>query len=391
MTHTASIIGAGPAGLMAAELLATHGVQVTLYERQASVARKFLMAGRGGLNVTHSEPLPRFLARYTNAAPWLTPYIEAFPPEAVGAWCKGLGIETFTGTSGRVFPVEMKASPLLRAWLNRLNGLGVQFITRATWTGWDQSGALTFQGSSPTRPDVTILAVGGASWPRLGSDGSWATLLPGTELAPFKPANCGFLYNWSAHFAARFAGQPLKRITATIGPHTLPGELMITASGIEGGAIYALSAPLRDAIEQSGTALLQLDLRPDLTREALAAKLGGSESLSTRLRKAGLAPVAVGLVQELRHRGNETPLADLIKALPLHLTATAGLARAISTAGGIKRSELTPDLMLRARPGIFAAGEMLDWDAPTGGYLLQACFALGRAAGQGALKFLAGL
>ncbi len=385
----AAIIGAGPAGLMASEQLAQAGIAVTLYERLPSPARKFLMAGRGGLNLTHSEPLPQFLARYGAASAWLAPFIEAFPPEALGAWCKGLGIETFVGTSGRVFPRDMKATPLLRAWLKRLGGLGVTLVTRATWTGWDATGALTFEGAPAIAPDVTILALGGASWPRLGSDGSWVAALAGIATTPFKPANCGVLHHWSAHFITRAAGLPLKRIVASTGGQAAAGEITITRTGLEGGAIYALSPPLRAQIEQSGQALLRLDLRPSLTLEALAAKLGGSESLATKLRKAGLSSAAAALVQELRHRGSNAPIPELVKALPLTITGMAGLERAISSAGGVKRTELTPDLMLRARPGVFLAGEMLDWEAPTGGYLLQACFATGRAAGQGALRWLA--
>jgi uncharacterized flavoprotein (TIGR03862 family) len=385
----AAIIGAGPAGLMAAETLARAGIAVTLYERQAAPARKFLMAGRGGLNLTHSEPLPQFLSRYGAAQAWLAPFIEAFPPEAVGAWCKGLGIETFVGSSGRVFPRDMKASPLLRAWLKRLGELGVKLVPRATWTGWDETGALRFAGAPSITPTVTILALGGASWPRLGSDGRWMAALTGIATTPFKPANCGVLHHWSPQFINRFAGQPLKRLIASTAGHTAPGEITITRTGLEGGAIYALSAPLRAHLETTGHALLQLDLRPDLPRETLAAKLSGSESLATKLRKAGLSPPAAALVQELRHRGSNAPIADLVKALPLTITGLAGLERAISSAGGVKRTELTPDLMLRARPGVFLAGEMLDWEAPTGGYLLQACLATGKAAGQGALRWLA--
>ena len=375
---------------MAAEVMAQAGLAVTLFERMPSVGRKFLMAGRGGLNITHSESLPRFLARYGAAEAWLAPWLAAFPPEAVREWCAGLGQPTFVGSSGRVFPNVMKASPLLRAWIRRLESLGVKFFTRAEWTGWDAHGRLRFADGATHEADSVVLALGGASWPRLGSTGGWTALLPDVEISPLRPANCGFTVGWSAHFAEKFAGTPLKRITLSCGDVTVPGELMITKDGIEGGAVYAVSALAREMIARDGTAELRLDLRPDFSAEALAARLagGGSESLSTRLRKrAGLSPVAIGLVQEARHAGVEAPLAGLIKSLPLRLLAPSGLERAISTAGGIKLTELDEHLMLRRHPGVFVAGEMLDWEAPTGGYLLQACLATGRAAGQGVLNW----
>ena len=386
----AAVIGGGPAGLMAAEVMAQAGLAVTLFERMPSVGRKFLMAGRGGLNITHSEPLPRFVARYGAAADWLTPWLAEFPPEAVREWCAGLGQSTFVGSSGRVFPNVMKASPLLRAWIRRLESLGVKLVTRAEWTGWDAHGRLRFADGATHDADAVVLALGGASWPRLGSTGGWTALLPDVEIAPLRPANCGFTVGWSAHFAEKFAGTPLKRITLACGDVTVPGELMITKDGIEGGAVYAVSALAREMIARDGSATLSLDLRPDFSAEALAARLagGGSESLSTRLRKrAGLSPVTIGLVQEARHAGVEAPLAGLIKSLPLRVLAPSGLERAISTAGGIKLTELDENLMLRRHPGVFAAGEMLDWEAPTGGYLLQACLATGRAAGQGVLNW----
>jgi uncharacterized flavoprotein (TIGR03862 family) len=391
-TPSVAVIGGGPAGLMAAETIAAGGRAVTLFERMPSVGRKLLMAGRGGLNLTHSEPAQKFGARYGEASSWMAPYLAAFPPAALRDWCDGLGQQTFVGSSGRVFPKAMKASPLLRAWLKRLEGLGVRFITRAQWAGWDEAQNLRFVDGSVFAADATVLALGGASWPRLGADGGWAASLPEIAIAPLRPANCGFCVGWSAHFAERFAGQPLKRITLTCAGQTVPGELMITAEGIEGGAVYALSALARELIARDGTAELHIDLRPDMGAEALSARLagGGRESLSNVLRKrAGLSPVAVGLVQEARHAGLEMKLAELIKALPVRLTAPASLARAISTAGGIERTALDEHLMLRRRPGVFAAGEMLDWEAPTGGYLLQACLATGRAAGQGVLDWLA--
>ncbi len=390
-TLSIAVIGGGPSGLMAAETMAAAGLAVTVFERMPSLGRKFLMAGRGGLNITHTEPAERFLRRYGEAAGWLAPYIAAFPPSALREWCDGLGQPTFVGSSGRVFPTAMKASPLLRAWLRRLEGQGVQFVTRAQWAGWDEQGQLRFADGSGFKADAIVLALGGASWPRLGSDGGWAALLPDVAIAPLRPANCGFHAGWSAHFAQRFAGQPLKRVSVTCAGQTLPGELMITAEGVEGGAIYAVSALARELIARDGVAELQIDLRPDMSAEALAARLagGGRESLSNILRKrAGLSPVAIGLVQEAKHAGLALPLATLIKALPLRLTATAGLARAISTAGGIALDEFDQNLMLRRHPGVFAAGEMLDWEAPTGGYLLQACLATGRAAGVGVLAWL---
>jgi hypothetical protein len=349
------------------------------------------MAGRGGLNITHSEPAQKFIARYGTAAGWMAPYLAAFPPAALREWCEGLGQPVFVGSSGRVFPTAMKASPLLRAWLKRLEGLGVRFVTRAQWTGWDEARTLRFADGSGFAADAVVLALGGASWPRLGADGGWTALLPDVAVAPLRPANCGFKTAWSAHFAQRFAGQPLKRITLSCGEASVQGELMITADGVEGGAVYALSALAREMIARDGVAELRIDLRPDMDAEALAARLagGGRESLSNVLRKrAALSPVAIGLVQEAKHAGLELPLTALIKNFPLRLTATAGLARAISTAGGIALSELDEQLMLRRHPGVFAAGEMLDWEAPTGGYLLQGCMATGRAAGQGVLAWL---
>jgi uncharacterized flavoprotein (TIGR03862 family) len=319
--------------------------------------------------------------------------LAMFPPEALVAWCEGLGQPTFVGTSGRVFPRAMKASPLLRAWLRRLEGLGMRLITRASWTGWNAAGELTFGNGAHFAADATVLALGGASWPRLGADGGWTALLPDVAIAPLRPANCGFVVDWSPVFRGRHAGAPLKRIALSFGERRVRGEAVITAEGIEGGAIYALAAPLREAIASDGSALLHVDLRPDLTQTALTERLApprGGASLSNVLRKrAGLAPVAIGLMQEALHAGDSNqPLAELVKALPLRLTAPFGLARAISTAGGIALAELDERLMLRRRPGVFAAGEILDWEAPTGGYLLQGCMATGVAAGRGVLDWL---
>jgi uncharacterized flavoprotein (TIGR03862 family) len=364
-------------------VLATAGARVTLYDAMARPGRKFLLAGRGGLNLTHSEPLERFLARY--ACPEIEPHIRAFPPADLIAWCEGLGQAVFVGSSGRVFPKAMKASPLLRAWLRRLEGLGVAFHPRARWGGFGEGRALRFEGFEVT-PDAAVLALGGASWPQMGSDGAWVAAFAPGDVAPLEPANMGFRVGWSAPFAERFAGTPLKRVALSLGGRSWRGEAMVTRSGLEGGLIYAVGAALRAACPVTVT----LDLRPDLDHAALAARLGaGAQSLSTRLRRAGLAPVAIGLVQEAVHAGAPRgDLAALVKALPLTLAAPMGLARAISTAGGLRWSALDAALMLRARPGIFCAGEMLDWEAPTGGYLLQGCFATGRAAALGALAFL---
>lgn len=395
----AVVVGAGPAGLMAAERLAGRGFAVTVYDRMPSPARKFLLAGRGGLNLTHSEPLERLLDRYGFARPALEPAIRAFSSEWLIDWCHGLGVETFVGTSGRVFPKALKASPLLRAWLRRLEAQGVRFALRRRWTGWTPDGALAFEGPDGTetaRPAATVLALGGASWPRLGADGSWTGPLDaaGVALSPLRPANCGFVVPWSDVFVGRFAGEPLKRAGLSFEGATARGEAMITADGIEGGLIYALSAQLRDAIARDGVARPTLDLRPDLSLDQLAAKLAaprGSRSLSTHLRKAAaLSPVAATLLREAGPPPSEpAALAARIKALPLTLTAPKDIARAISTAGGVALPELDEAFMLKARPGVFLAGEMLDWEAPTGGYLLQACFATGAAAGDGAADRLA--
>ncbi|WP_284417876.1 MULTISPECIES: TIGR03862 family flavoprotein [unclassified Bradyrhizobium] len=399
-----AVIGAGPAGLMAAEVLAEGGAAVTVYDAMPSVARKFLMAGRGGLNLTHSEELPAFLPRYREAAAWLTPAIRAFPPQRLRDWCQALGEPTFVGSSGRVFPTAMKASPLLRAWLRRLAAQGVRVELRHRWTGWDSKARLTFEtaaGPSAVTADATVLALGGASWPRLGSDGGWVSRLTakGVAIAPLRPANCGFTAAWSDIFRDRFEGQPLKSIALSFADRSVRGEAVVTRDGIEGGAVYALSAELREAIAVDGAASLHVALRPDLATADLVRRLSaprGKQSFSNVLRKAlQLSPVAIGLLQEAaKAQGlslsslSPDRLAALINAVPVKLTGTAGLARAISSAGGIAREELDADFMLKRLPGIFAAGEMLDWEAPTGGYLLQASFATGAAAGKGVLKRL---
>jgi uncharacterized flavoprotein (TIGR03862 family) len=392
----AAIVGGGPAGLVAAEVLARAGVAVTVYDRMPSVGRKLLMAGRGGLNLTHSEEFERFLSRYAEARPQLRPLIEAFRPEDLRAWCEGLGQETFVGSSGRVFPKAFKASPLLRAWLQRLEALNVRFALRHRWQGWDEDGALVFTDAAGepvrTQPDATILALGGASWPRLGSDGTWADLLAqrGIPVRPLRPANMGFTLPWSP-FMRRHEGEPLKRIALAFEGTTVRGEAIVTADGIEGGAVYALSGPLRDAVEQRGSATVHVDLRPDVSHEILVPKLAAprkGQSASTFLRKAaGLSPVGIGLLREASPALPSEPeaLARLIKAVPLTLAGTQSLDRAISSAGGVPFGELDAHLMLRRMPGVFVAGEMLDWEAPTGGYLLQATFATGIAAARGVL------
>jgi uncharacterized flavoprotein (TIGR03862 family) len=398
MKKTAAVIGAGPAGLAAAEVMAEAGLDVTIHERMASPARKLLMAGRGGLNLTHVEEFSRFLTRYGAAAKQMRPFLDAFGPQDLRDWCAGLGQETFVGTSGRVFPKSFKASPLLRAWLRRLDALGVKIHLRHDFRGFDQNVALFDTPEGPLRieADVTVLALGGASWPRLGADGSWVAPLAEAGLAssPLRPANCGLLIGWSDFFAQKFQGQPLKNIALRCGARLVRGEAMITRRGLEGGAVYALSGELRDIFARDGEAEIGVDLRPDVAEEILAHKLAwprGKQSLSNFLRKAaGLTPAGVALLRESGPLP-ETPegLAARIKALPLRISGVSGLERAISTAGGIEWDALDAGLMAKNRPGLFLAGEMLDWEAPTGGYLLTACFATGRAAGKAAAAFAA--
>jgi len=399
-----AIIGAGPAGLMAAEVLAQGGARVTVYDAMPSAGRKFLMAGRGGLNLTHSEALPAFFACYGAATPRLAAAVEAFPPNALRAWSEELGQPTFVGSSGRVFPKAFKASPLLRAWLRRLDSIRVQFKLRHRWTGWNDAGQLLFQTPDGKRfvdARATVLALGGASWPRLGSDGAWVETLAAKRVTipPLRPANSGFTVAWSDIFRDRFEGHPLKGVALSFGAHSVRGEVMVTRAGLEGGAVYALSADLREAIASSGQATLRIALRPDLEIQDLIARLSrprGRQSLSNFLRKAAhLPPVAIGLLQEAAFASGMSlspqaapSLAGLINAVPIELNGIAPIARAISTAGGISFDELDTDFMIHRLPGVFAAGEMLDWEAPTGGYLLQASFATGAAAGRGVLKWL---
>lgn len=401
--NSAAVIGGGPAGLMAAEVLARGGAAVTIYDQMTSLGRKFLLAGRGGLNLTHSEDLAQFLTRYGKADPLLRSAIEAFPPQALRAWADSLGQATFVGSSGRVFPTSLKTSPLLRTWLLRLGNLGVAVQLRHRWEGWHDDGSLRFitEGKEQrVRPDITVLALGGASWPRLGSDARWAALLQarGIVVTPLRPANCGFIAAWSEALR-RFEGHPLKRIALAFAGRSVRGEAMITRDGLEGGAVYALSSPIRDAIERDGEATIDIDLLPDANAAKLAERLSGprgKQSLSNFLRKVThLSPAALSLTREAAMvKGlslsalNALELAGLIKSVPVRLIGVQPIARAISTAGGVNFSELDAHFMLRRQPGVFVAGEMLDWDAPTGGYLLQACFATGVAAARGALAWL---
>jgi uncharacterized flavoprotein (TIGR03862 family) len=401
----AAIIGGGPAGLMAADVLSQYGFEITLFERMPSVGRKFLLAGRGGLNLTHSEPIELFMSRYGSARLHLEKAIAAFSPEDLRRWCEGLGQSTFVGSSGRIFPYVMKASPLLRAWLKRLLGRGVVIKTRHLWTGWDAEKRLTFTDQSSCQADVTLLALGGMSWPQLGSDGGWLPLLPDCAITPFSPANGGMLVNWSETFKTRFAGQPLKSVALTCAGETLRSEIMISLTGLEGTGIYAMGPLLRKEL-LSGPSLLHLDLRPDVSTEALEARFlkttkagRRKESFSNFLRKAtGLSPPAIGLVHEcafaIGRPASSLPLHELcglIKAAPVLIKGTAPIARAISTAGGLCFSNLDERWMLRPYKGVFVAGEMLDWEAPTGGYLLQACLATGWAAAHGIVDYMGSL
>jgi uncharacterized flavoprotein (TIGR03862 family) len=394
-----AIVGAGPAGLIAAEKLAERGHGVTVYDQMPTPARKFLLAGRGGLNLTHSESRDRFMVRYGLAGQWLAPCIDAFGPDDLRGWCEGLGQDVFTGTSGRVFPKTLKAAPLLRAWLLHLERLGVGFMPRHRWLGCSREGALCFvgpEGETSVRPDATLLALGGASWPRMGSDGGWVATLRemGVGVADLRASNCGAVIPWSPVFAARFEGQPLKRIAVVIGDKTARGEAMITRDGLEGGAIYGVSAHLRDGLTAAGESVcLYVDLLPDMSREKLVAKLDGprqGRSLGNFLRQAaGLSPAAIGLVREAILAGHaHIKLSTLVKAVPLPVTGMQPIARAISSAGGVPRASVNDSLMLNARPGVFVAGEMLDWEAPTGGYLLQGCFSTGVFAANGICAWL---
>ncbi len=399
-TKRIAIVGGGPAGLMAAEVLSAEaGLRVDIYDAMPSVGRKFLMAGKGGMNITHSEPLADFVGRYGARAGLVGSWLDAFGPQALRDWIHGLGIDTFIGTSGRVFPTDMKAAPLLRAWLHRLRGQGVHFHVRHRWLGW-RDGQLRFAtpaGELAVAADAALLAVGGGSWARLGSDGAWVPVLrdAGVEVEALKPANCGFDVDWSPYFRERHAGQAVKPVLATAGAQTRQGEFNITDSGLEGGLIYALAAELRDALARDGRAALHLDLAPGRSLERLAADLArprGRDSLANHLRRrAGIEGVKAALLRELcppQTLASASALAAAIKDLPVPVTATRPLDEAISSAGGVSVAALDDKLMLRGMPGVFCAGEMLDWEAPTGGYLLTACFASGRVAARGILDWL---
>jgi uncharacterized flavoprotein (TIGR03862 family) len=365
-----------------------------------TVGRKFLLAGRGGLNLTHSEPLEKFITRYFEAADWLEPSIAAFDSQQLRKWCEELGQETFVGSSGRIFPRSMKASPLLRAWLKKLDTLGVRYFTRHRWQGFDGEDLIFSDADKKiikVKADATLLALGGASWPHLGSDGSWAPILSncGVKISALRPANCGFVAKWSDYLVKNFAGTPLKSVAVRHKDFSHKGEMIITKQGVEGVAVYALSAYLREVIQNKGKAVLQIDLRPEMSVVELAKKLQirGKQSLSNYLRKAGFPPVASALLNELfpaSQLKEATPeaLAAYLKNLPITLTSTTKIDRAISTAGGICRESLDENFMLKTKPGVFAAGEMLDWEAPTGGYLLQGCFSTAAAAARGVLSFV---
>lgn len=390
---------------MAAETLLAAGISVDLYDAMPSVGRKFLLAGKGGLNLTHAEDSARFITRYGARQAQIAPLLGQFGAAQLRDWVHGLGVETFVGSSQRVFPKEMKAAPLLRAWLHRLRGAGLRIHVRHRWQGWNDEGALRFntpQSEKTVNASATVLALGGASWSRLGSDGAWVPLLEarGIAVAPLKPANCGFEMAWSPFLRERHAGQPLKAVTAlftdTTGTtHRRSGELMVSDYGIEGSLVYALSAPLRDAILAQGSATLLLDLLPGHEAQRVADEVAhprGSRSLTSHLQsRLGLKGLKLALLREVLTAAemNDAPkLAATIKALPLKLTAPRPIDEAISSAGGVPFEVLDHSLMLKAMPGVFCAGEMLDWEAPTGGYLLTACFATGRAAGGGAAAFL---
>ena len=405
-TPTVAVIGGGPAGLMAAETLRAAGLQVDLYDAKGSVGRKFLIAGKGGMNLTHSDPFDVFVTRYCERRDEVAAWLRDFDADALRQWARGLGVETFVGTSGRVFPSDLKAAPLLRGWVRRLREQGVRFHVQHRWLGWNDEGALRFatpDGDIVVRADATVLAMGGGSWPELGSDGAWVNALEakGVHVAPLQPSNCGFDIGWSAHLATRFAGEPLKPVVAHWQDadgmaHQRQGECVITATGIEGSLVYALSPILRDAIARDGEATLVLDLLPGRDEADLARRLAkprGSRSLSEHLRReAGVAGVRAALLYEVLDKAalaDPTRIAHTLKRFPFRLQRTRPIAEAISSAGGVPLEALDTRLMLHTLPGVFAAGEMLDWEAPTGGYLLTACFASGRHAARGVIDWLA--
>ena len=410
MTRTAAVIGGGPAGLMAAETLAHAGVTVTVYEHMPTIGRKLLLAGRAGLNITHSEPAETLVARYGTAADHLRAAIAAFNPSGVRAWCASLGETTFVGPTGRVFPASFRATPLLRAWLLRLTELGVTMQPRHRWLGWAETsdGRTDPSRSMFSRPDAstievasdaTVFALGGASWPRVGSDGGWVDVFrrAGVSVNDLQPSNVGVRIQWSPHFADRFAGMPLKNVAVSVGGTAIRGDAMITSYGLEGGPVYSHSGAIREALDRDGRCIVGIDLQPDLTVDQLIdrfARRRAKDSTATFLhRTIGLQPASISLLRE--STGNRIPtdhadLAAVVKSALLDVEATMPIARAISSAGGISFSEVDESFMVRRLPGTFVAGEMLDWEAPTGGYLLQACFSTGKAAARGALAWLGG-
>jgi hypothetical protein len=398
------VVGGGPAGLIAAEVLATAGASVTLIERMPSPGRKFQLAGRSGLNLTHDQPIADLVANYGRDGPRLAGAIEAFGPEALRTWSAGLGVETFVGSSGRIFPVGGRSTTLLRAWISRLDEIGVERRTGHEWRGWHDDGSLavvdlaTGGDAAVGTPVATLLALGGASWPRTGSDGAWVRSIEavGIRAAPLRPANCGLVLTWSRSFLQRFEGTPVKNVRLAYGTRTVAGDLVVTRDGLEGGPVYALSSAVGAQLDAGADqpVLLHADLRPDLAEAEIASRLArgrGGESVANRLRRTGLSPVAIALLRE--SAGSAPPadpghLAALVKKAPLAVEGTQPIARAISSAGGLVLDELDDSFMVRRRPGVFVAGEMLDWDAPTGGYLLQAAFSTGVAAARGVLNHL---
>ena len=394
------IVGGGPAGLMSAQIIASAGHQVKIYDAMPNFGRKFLLAGRGGLNLTHSQSFEKFVKNYFKNQDWLEPCIKEFDANDLQKWCHELGQETFVGSSGRVFPKSMKTSPLLRSWLRKLDNLGVKFFPNHQWLGFDNQD-LIFKNRENNliheKSDATLLALGGASWPQLGSNGKWVEILSNYDIkiAKLEPANCGFIVNWSDYFKQKFAGTPLKSIAITHNNITHKGEFIITKNGIEGNAVYALSSYLRETIKKDGKAILYLDLRPEMSLENLAKKLAiqNKKSFSNYLQKAGFANYTNSLLRELIgldkiNNANSHDLANYLKNLPITLIATSDINRAISSAGGIKKESFDDNFMLKNLAGVFAVGEMLDWEAPTGGYLLQACFSTAIRASKGVLKFL---